>query len=150
MLVSAPVVTLVTDSALKNLSVAATGAIVDLARVIALRRGLTTKILAKETMERVAVEVSVMVHAVLDFAVLGSGFVVRASCTVLDKMVDMLTMQRLTRLNKSSTGLLFRSISNLKWDSAVGLQRLTREAIASLNAPTMFNVRMEMNAGVYS
>ena len=34
--------------------------------------------------------------------------------------------------------------------NAVELQRLTREAIASLNAPTMSNARMEMNAGVYS
>mmetsp|Transcript_4072 Transcript_4072/g.6445 ORF Transcript_4072/g.6445 Transcript_4072/m.6445 type:complete len:92 (+) Transcript_4072:82-357(+) len=91
-----------------------------------------------------------MVHAVLDFAVLGSGFVARASCTVLDKMVDVLTMQRLTRLNKSLTTLLFPAISHLKWDSAVELQRLTREAIASLNAPIMSNVRMEMNAGAYS
>mmetsp|Transcript_4621 Transcript_4621/g.9014 ORF Transcript_4621/g.9014 Transcript_4621/m.9014 type:complete len:148 (-) Transcript_4621:537-980(-) len=147
MLASVLVVGLVMDSALANLCVVATGDTVDLVRRIAI---IAAEVTVKELTERVAVEVSVMVHAVLDFAVLGSGFVVRASCTVLDKMVDMLTMQRLTRLNKSSTGLLFRSISNLKWDSAVGLQRLTREAIASLNAPTMFNVRMEMNAGVYS
>lgn len=133
-------------SALKNLCVVQTGAIVVLASSIAFRPELIPN--ANQMMGPVAAEVLEMAIAGMAFVAPNSDSVARASSFARVLMTCKSLMNRPVQLNKSSITPLCPKASYLSLAFVVALQRLMQGAIASLNAHTSCNALPVRSAGV--
>jgi len=138
-------------SALKNLYVVQTGAIVVLASNIVFRPGLILN-LANQVMVQmmvpVAAEVPEMAIVGMTFVAPSLDSVARASSFVRVLMSCKSLMNPLVQLNKSSRTPLCPKTSYLSLAFAVALQKSMQGAIASLNAHTSSSALLVRSAGV--
>mmetsp|Transcript_26890 Transcript_26890/g.64536 ORF Transcript_26890/g.64536 Transcript_26890/m.64536 type:complete len:206 (+) Transcript_26890:1892-2509(+) len=138
-------------SALKNLYVVQTGAIVVLASNIVFRPGLILN-LANQVMVPmmvpVAAEVPEMAIVGMTFVAPSLDSVARASSFVRVLMSCKSLMNPLVQLNKSSRTPLCPKTSYLSLAFAVALQKSMQGAIASLNAHTSSSALLVRSAGV--